>query len=274
MEINLNIISNYIIYFMLYSIAGWICEVIFCSILAKKLINRGFFKGPYCPIYGCGAMIILFMTSPFPTNPLLVFIFSFIGAAILEYFTSWLLEKLYKIELWNYSDHKFNINGRICLENLFLFGIMGLLMRFFLHSEISSFIESVPLLPKTLVSLTALVVFALDGFTSSNRLVKFRKEIELLHLELKELERYHTKYHWFNIRDIEGSIETLKKIYDNDPSPVIEKLLLKFAHLEDKWKKRYGLLKSYDRFSIKKLKSIIDNRQKRKIVLGFLKKDK
>ncbi|MDR0286797.1 MAG: putative ABC transporter permease, partial [Clostridiales bacterium] len=106
-----------VLYFAIYSILGWIIESAYCSIFAHKPINRGFLSGPWCPVYGFGALLILLFTGPFKQNPFLVFAISLLSTSILEYFTGWLLETLFKTRWWDYSKHKFNIKGRVCLQN-------------------------------------------------------------------------------------------------------------------------------------------------------------
>ncbi|MGL4607906.1 MAG: putative ABC transporter permease [Eubacteriaceae bacterium] len=129
-------------YFILYAIIGWICEVIFCSIPKKKFINRGFLTGPYCPIYGVGAIVIVIILGPYTRNPFEVFIVGLLSTSLLEYITSWGMEKLFHAKWWDYSAHKFNINGRVCLKNSFLFGIMSLVLMYFVHPLVQGFIEN------------------------------------------------------------------------------------------------------------------------------------
>lgn len=86
-----------VFYFIIYSIIGWICETIFCSVRERRFVNRGFLKGPYCPIYGFGAVAILMVSLPVRQWPLAVFPLAMAAATALEYFASWLLEKLFQI---------------------------------------------------------------------------------------------------------------------------------------------------------------------------------
>lgn len=113
------------LFFWLISICGWIMEVIVCSLEERRFINRGFLIGPYCPIYGFGGLILLLLT-PFKDNLILVFLLSLILCSILEYFVSYLMELLFKVRWWDYSQEAFNINGRICLRNALAFGILGM----------------------------------------------------------------------------------------------------------------------------------------------------
>lgn len=119
-------LSTYLLLLMLYSFFGWICEVIYCSIPAGKFINRGFLIGPYCPIYGFGAIFVLLLLGQYKDNVFILFGMSMIIAGIIEYITSYVLEKIFNLSLWDYSKRTFNINGRVCLENLLMFGVMAL----------------------------------------------------------------------------------------------------------------------------------------------------
>ncbi len=114
--------KNLFFVFFFYSVIGWIIEIINCFIYEKRFINRGFLIGPYCPIYGFGCMFIticLKSTDDFAS----LFLKSALICSVLEYFTSYIMEKLFKYRWWNYSNRKFNINGRICLETTIPFGL-------------------------------------------------------------------------------------------------------------------------------------------------------
>ena len=115
--------KNIFFLFMFYSVIGWIVEVINSFVMEHKFVNRGFLIGPYCPIYGFGCtMITLFLgnnTSDFAG----LFLKSAFICSVLEYTTSYLMEKIFKYRWWDYSNRKLNINGRICLETTIPFGL-------------------------------------------------------------------------------------------------------------------------------------------------------
>lgn len=111
--------------FMCYSVIGWFIEVIHVFLSDKKLINRGFLIGPYCPIYGLGGVLTAIILTKYKDNVIVLFVMSMFLFAVLEYFTSYLMEKLFKARWWDYSNYRFNLNGRVCLENLILFGLLG-----------------------------------------------------------------------------------------------------------------------------------------------------
>lgn len=94
----------------------------------KKFINRGFLIGPYCPIYGAGCLLLSTLLSRYSEDIVVIFALSIFICSILEYFTSYIMEKIFKLRWWDYSNMKFNINGRICLETMVPFGIIGVLV--------------------------------------------------------------------------------------------------------------------------------------------------
>lgn len=111
--------------FTLYSFLGWAAESIYCSIPAGKPINRGFLTGPFCPIYGAGAMLVVGALTSFRENVVLLFVAGALLTSVVEYLTGWLLEVLFHTKYWDYSDHRFQLQGRVCLKNSLMFGVMS-----------------------------------------------------------------------------------------------------------------------------------------------------
>ena len=112
-------------------------ESTLCSITQRKPVNRGFLNGPICPVYGFGALIIVFTLENVKGNLLALFLASAVLTCTLEYITSYLLEKLFKTQWWDYSKRRFNLNGRICLEGAIVFGLLSVLLMEFIHPFIS-----------------------------------------------------------------------------------------------------------------------------------------
>ena len=120
-------IQNIYLLFWIYSILGWCMETTLVSIENKRYVNRGFFLGPYCPIYGTGGTLLL-LISKYQNEPLTVFLLSIVICSIVEYLTSYFLELIYKVRWWDYSNKRFNLEGYICLSHSLLFGFLGLLI--------------------------------------------------------------------------------------------------------------------------------------------------
>ena len=128
-----NTFFHILAYFVIYSFLGWVLESIVRTICERKIINTGFLIGPFCPIYGFGAIIMILFLDGFKNNILLLFFISVIVLTLWEYVVGVLLEKLFHTKYWDYSDHKFNYKGRICLTNSIAWGILGVLFINYIH---------------------------------------------------------------------------------------------------------------------------------------------
>ena len=182
----MNVLNLYL-YLMIYSSLGWLCESIYVSIGRKKWVNSGFFYGPYCPIYGFGAIFVLYFLEPLIEHPVLVFIFGVLLTSTLEYFTSWLLEKLFHILWWDYSNQKLNIHGRVCLLNSTLFGIMSLVVTYGIHPVVVSLIESISFNVRYVLSSVWFVLFMIDLFFSVKSLISFKQSTLLFETKLEKI---------------------------------------------------------------------------------------
>ena len=152
--------------FLIYSFIGWIVEVSAFLIQDHKFVNRGFFIGPVVPIYGTGGILITILLTKYQSDPIVLFCMGVIVCSILEYLTSYIMEKIFKTRWWDYSNKKFNINGRICLSNLLLFGIMGLVMVYLINPFLMDILNKIdPILLKCVVSIL-MVLFVIDFFVS------------------------------------------------------------------------------------------------------------
>lgn len=137
-------ITLYFFLFFIYSITGWTIEVIEGIIQNKKFVNRGFMIGPYCPIYGVGGVLITIFLQDYVGNPFVLFCVAIVICGVLEYLTSYIMEKVFKARWWDYSKKKFNINGRVCLETIIPFGLLGCFIMYVSNPFIKSLLQKVP----------------------------------------------------------------------------------------------------------------------------------
>lgn len=162
------LVSRYFVWFILYSIAGWIYETIYVTIRTREWANRGFLYGPLCPIYGIGAAAISGVVEILEYLGFqdyvwwYIFLIAFFGSMILEYATSWGLEKLFHAYWWDYSNVPFNIKGRICLPASLGFGIAGTLIVYQVYPFMCAWTVHVPLELMELFSLLMMGVLAVD----------------------------------------------------------------------------------------------------------------
>ena len=160
--------------FLTYSVIGWICEVITQIAYKHRFINRGFLIGPYCPVYGVGSVLITFFVSS-QNDIISVFLKSMTICSILEYLTSFIMEKLFKTRWWDYTNNKFNINGRICLQTMILFGIGGVLIVKFVSPFILNTLSLLNPLLLTIISALLFVLFISDIIISYKIINSFKK---------------------------------------------------------------------------------------------------
>ena len=140
-----------------------------CKLLeTKKFINRGFLIGPYCPIYGWGAIIITLLLNKYLADPIALFIMAIVICSIIEYATSYFMEKIYHARWWDYSRRKYNINGRICLETMIPFGILGVLIMYFANPFFTGIYEKIPENALTVICSFLVIVFLIDNIISSH----------------------------------------------------------------------------------------------------------
>lgn len=164
-----------ILMFLVYSIIGYIIEILFCSYHENKLvINRGFLIGPWLPIYGSSVVLMYLLLYKYENDVIALFIMSMFLCSVMEFFTSLILEKIFKVRWWDYSKHKFNLDGRICLSNSCYFGLGGIALFYVFNPVIFSLFNL--LNNNTLIIITILlaIVFIIDLIISIIVLVKLK----------------------------------------------------------------------------------------------------
>ena len=176
--------------FLIYSTLGWCGEMVYCSIGERKLCEkRGFLNGFLCPIYGFGALLVLWALRGGCESPVLTFFFGALLTSAVEYFTSWLMETLFHMRWWDYSRYRFQIRGRVCLLNSSLFGLLCVVLCHLLHPEVMKFIRflterrmAVPL------ASVLFVLFAADVVLSVRSAIQIGSRLEKLHALQDELQ--------------------------------------------------------------------------------------
>lgn len=178
-----------IVFLGIYSFLGWVCEIIYCSVPAKKFINRGFLMGPVCPVYGFGALLIILSLENFTNSTVSLYLLGVIITTVVEYITACLLEYSFNTKWWDYSKYKFNYKGRICLLNSSLFGILVVVLMEGVHPIVWSTLSTTP---KNILALSAALIsiaFIVDTVCSVISILHLNQKIKALHLNQKISEK-------------------------------------------------------------------------------------
>lgn len=182
-------IIEWLFFFYLYCFCGWIFESTFVSLKSRKFVNRGFMRGPFLPIYGSGAIMMLVVSMPFQDNIFLTYIAGCIGATALELVTGELMEALFKVRYWDYSNQKFNYKGHICLSSTVAWGFLTIFMTEFLHKGVERIIFILPSEAVTVLTVAASFYIVADFTLSFKAALDLRDVLMGLEKAKEEMER-------------------------------------------------------------------------------------
>ena len=155
-------------------------EVIYTKFKDGNWVNRGFLIGPICPIYGSGCILMILFLSRFKNNFIVLFLMAIAICSILEYLTGLLMEKLFNARWWDYSDRRFNINGRICAETMIPFGVLGCLLLYVIDPIVSEYINLIPVNLFNIIAIFIIVLFVLDCILSFSIITKIKQSSKLM----------------------------------------------------------------------------------------------
>lgn len=180
-ETIIRLVSELIIQFFVYSVAGWCMEVILKFRQYHRFINRGFLIGPYCPIYGSGAVAMTVLLYGFVGSDSRysdIFLAAFVVCGALEYFVSWYMEKLFHARWWDYSQKPMNLHGRIWIGNLILFGLGGIVIIKWLNPVFFREVRKLPNWAVYVLAILIIVVMVADYIASHVLFHLVREEID------------------------------------------------------------------------------------------------
>lgn len=216
-------VVKYFIWFVFYSCAGWVYESTLCSITDKKLVNRGFLNGPVCPVYGVGAVAVIFFLNDNQSSYLELFITGAVLACTIEYLTSVILEKLFHAKWWDYTRYKFNIHGRVCLLGAIVFGTFSVVLIKFIQPVIEGYTNLVPNRVLICVAVGTSLIMAIDLVFTVTHLLALNgrlKEIqEAINLHYRKNEASINKWITAKVASLElrgtvdEDVENIKRIF-------------------------------------------------------------
>lgn len=181
---------QWLLIFYVYCFCGWFFESAVVSVQQRRFVNRGFLKGPLLPIYGFGATIMLHVSLPLMGRPVAIYFAGLVTATAFEYVVGVLMEALFKIKYWDYSDHRFQFQGRICLDSSIAWGFLSLLLAYVLHRPVADFIVGLSLASVAAIDCVISIWFVYDTVTSAKAAFEFADalgEMEKLRTEAEEI---------------------------------------------------------------------------------------
>ena len=181
--------GQWLLLFFFYCFCGWVWESCYVSLCKRRWVNRGFLHGPLLPIYGSGAILVLFITLPVKDNMFLVAVFGMLGATILEYITGAVMERLFKVRYWDYSKHKIQLNGYICLSSSLAWGFFSVMLIKYIHPPVERLLGRVPGWIVDPLSLLMVVVFTVDVVRSTQAALDLKETLTKLSEENEDIRR-------------------------------------------------------------------------------------
>lgn len=181
--------AQWLFFFYFYCFFGWCFESAFVSVKNRNFVNRGFMRGPFLPLYGSGAIMMLVVSMPFSNNLWLTYIAGCIGATVLEYITGIIMEALFKVRYWDYSNQKFNFQGQICLSSTLAWGGLTILMTRVVHKPIEGLVLAVPINILAAITFVLTIYIVVDFTLSFKAAIDLRDILVRMEAAREELER-------------------------------------------------------------------------------------
>ena len=229
--------STWLFFFYFYCFLGWIWETCYVSVLKAKWVNRGFMRGPFLPIYGSGAIVVLIFTLPFRTNPGLVFVVGMASATILEYFTGAAMEQMFHVRYWDYSNQRLNLNGHICVTSSLAWGMFSVILTLYGHTPVERLVSRMS------TNALEVIVFVLTVYISIDMAESVREAINLKEV-LLSLEENNEEF-----RRLQKHIEIASAFYGGELKERSEAGLRKINSALESGKEMYDRLGESSRTS-------------------------
>ena len=266
---------HWLTFFYIYCFFGWIFESAYVSLKQGRFVNRGFLRLPLLPLYGTGAVMMLWVSLPVKNNLFLVYISGVIAATILEYVTGYAMERLFKMKYWDYSNQRFNIHGYICLSSSIAWGFLTIFMTEIVHKPVEDLVLHLnPVLELTLLGIISAsfvadsiqsVREALDLGRALEAMTKMKAELEDIQVQMALL-KAETSQRVNDFRE-----DTASKV--NELKVLREDAAQKLADLKQDTAMRVAGLKTETETALNaRLELLTENRRKMKQHMTFYKK--
>ena len=186
-------LTQWVLFFFIYSFIGWVWECCFVSVRKRRWVNRGFMYGPMLPIYGFGALAVLISTIRVRDSIPLIFLFGMVGATLLEYVTGAVMERLFNVKYWDYSNQKFNLNGYIFVTSSLGWGLFSVLLVKFVHVPIEGAVLKIPTIIAEGIAFVLTVAAAVDVTQSFNDAMDLKRILAQLEESKKQIRKIQEK---------------------------------------------------------------------------------
>lgn len=234
-------VHQWLLLFYIYCFMGWVWESCYVSLENQKWVNRGFLKGPFLPIYGSGAIVVIISTLTVENEFILVFIIGMIAATILEYITGAMMEKVFHVRYWDYTKEPFNINGHICLTSSLAWGVFSVLLVRFVNPPIENLIKFIPEVISEVSAYVITIFITIDVVQS------FNEAMDLRNLLIKFTEKNDT------IINIKKRMEVVECYINEDLKFMQEKLVEKVV--------------------VKQERALVNKKTRKKVIEGIIKRN-
>ena len=171
---------QWLTFFFIYCFFGWIFESTYVSAKTGHFVNRGFLRLPLLPLYGTGAVMMLWVSLPVKDNLFLVYVSGVVAATVLEYVTGWGMERLFKMKYWDYSNQRFNVKGYICLSSSIAWGFLTILLTEVIHRPIERYVLGLPLMVDLVCVIVVSLLFAADTAESVKAALDLAKVLDAM----------------------------------------------------------------------------------------------
>ncbi len=226
--------------FMIYAFFGWCMEVSYAALNHGKFVNRGFLNGAYCPIYGCGMVIVIAVLTPLRKNTFLLFTGSFLLTSILEFITGFVLEKVFHNKWWDYSNIPFNIKGYVCLKFSVYWGLACTFVMDIVHPAIYKFVVKIPHFLGMVTIIILMAVFITDIGITIATILNFNKRLKILDEIAERIHHLSDEIGEKVYENTELAKEGTIKIKENNQKKKKELEELRIKYKETMAKKNFG----------------------------------
>lgn len=226
-------VIEWLFFFYFYCFFGWIFESTFVSVKSRHFVNRGFMRGPFLPIYGSGAIMMLVVSMPFQDNIILTYFAGCLGATVLEFVTGMTMEALFKVRYWDYSNQKFNYKGHICLSSTVAWGFLTIFMTEFLHKGVEEIVFTIPEMVVTLLTVVLSICLTVDFTLSFKAAMDLRDILIGLEKAREEMERIQKRVDVL-IAVVNDERETKRHEREEKAEEIMDSLEEKFLHIRER----------------------------------------